>query len=394
MNKHFLFITVILTIGGTMKTESLNNNNQCKNGVCSLDSRPLTPQGQESTTEQSRVIELSSETFNDTIKTATKPVIIDFYATWCPPCKQVKPVFHELAGEQEAWLFYSIDVDKNPSIASACSVSAMPTFVIFKGGVQWGMVKGALAKEQLKLELQNIIEAPAPQAIATPQSTDTTQKLMEAINQRNLDAIKKLVEQGADVNGTIEAPSFTCSVIQTAILTGDEAIIDYLLEAGAHLDAQVQENLEKQLVFFAGVIESCQHYLDYALSKKEASDSAPTKAIRNEELGQQFMMAIMNPELLKELLAKNVDVNCAFTFGKFEVTPLYLALCFKNKVAIDALMQAGAQLNTLIINEHGESKTVIEAIKEELATMQTGMEKSKERISYALKKVNLKDKPI
>lgn len=385
MKKQLHCITFFLAVGGTMNSESLNNN-ACKDGVCSIENRPVTIEGQETNSELNTVSELNLDTFSATIATATKPVIIDFYATWCQPCKQVKPYFHELAQEEENWQFYSIDVDKNPSIASGCSISAMPTFVIFQRGMQWGMVKGALPKDLLREEFHKIIESPTPQAMEVAQQSETTRQLIIAVNQSNLDAVKKLVQDGADVNGALETPQFTSSAIQAAIISSNESVIDYLLESGARLDAQVQENLEKQFVFFRTTIDKMQQNFDYALTKKEVRNSSPTKAVVNEELGQQFMAAIMNPELLKELLAKNVDINCAFSMGPYQVTPLYFAILLNNKAAVDALVPAGATLNYIIQTE-GQPKTIEETIKQELAKMELVIIRSKERLAYALNKV-------
>ncbi len=384
MQKKIIFIIGIslILVGGYMKSE--RNDQNCENGVCSLTDRPDAPIAKSGpSTQESIVVELNADTFKSTIAAANKPVIVDFYATWCPPCKQVKPSFAQLAQEETDWLFYAVDVDKAPSVAAECSISAMPTFVIFQHGVQWGTVKGALPKEQLKLAFQEIINLPTPQPHISANKNESTRQLIMAISQRNLDEIKKLVQDGTDVNGSMEIPGlpFKCFVLQSAIISGNESIIDYLLQSGAVFDSNVQEAAEKQLAYFQNLTEKMQQELAYVMTKNEVSTLIPHKAIQNQELGQQFMQAIMNPELLKELLAKNVDVNCALTLGKYEMTPVYLAFSMSNRAAMDMLIEAGASFAVIISTEHGQLP-VCEAIKKELDTMEMGIVKSKERLRY------------
>ncbi len=77
-------------------------------------------------------------TFGEMIN-SDKPVLVDFYATWCGPCKMMAPILEEVkkrVGEKAAII--KIDVDKNPAAASAFQVSSVPTLIIFKKGkIQW-----------------------------------------------------------------------------------------------------------------------------------------------------------------------------------------------------------------------------------------------------------------
>ena len=73
-----------------------------------------------------------------------KPVIIDFTATWCPPCQRIGPVFEQIAGERAADMtFYKIDVDKNAEGAQAAGIQCMPTFKVYKGGAEVDKLEGA-----------------------------------------------------------------------------------------------------------------------------------------------------------------------------------------------------------------------------------------------------------
>ena len=89
------------------------------------------------------------ETFNEIIN-SDKPVLIDFYATWCGPCKTMHPIIenigHEVQGKARV---LKIDVDKNPSLAARYQIQAVPTLLIFKKGNMVWKHPGGLDKQSL-----------------------------------------------------------------------------------------------------------------------------------------------------------------------------------------------------------------------------------------------------
>ena len=93
-------------------------------------------------------------TFNDVIS-SPKPTLVDFYATWCGPCKMMNPVLQELkAGLGDAVTILKIDVDKHPEAAQALHVQGVPTLVVFqKGEIRW-RESGVHTAAQLKSVLQ------------------------------------------------------------------------------------------------------------------------------------------------------------------------------------------------------------------------------------------------
>ncbi len=82
-------------------------------------------------------------------------VLVDFSATWCGPCKMQKPVLEEMEGEVD-FEIYSVDVDKNPDLAGRYNVNAVPSMMLFKGGVLKNTLVGFQAKEVILEEIEKL----------------------------------------------------------------------------------------------------------------------------------------------------------------------------------------------------------------------------------------------
>lgn len=103
-------------------------------------------------------VTVTDSSFADDVLLSEKPVLVDFWASWCGPCKMVAPVLEEIAAAHKDTLTVAkIDVDANPSTARDYDILSLPTMMLFRGGKPVKQIVGAKGKAALLRELEGVI---------------------------------------------------------------------------------------------------------------------------------------------------------------------------------------------------------------------------------------------
>lgn len=107
----------------------------------------------------SKPTSVDDSNFDQMVLKAEKPVLVDFWATWCKPCLMVAPIVDELAEEySEKINFVKVDVDNNPKIATNYGIRSIPTLLIFKNGAPVSHIVGLRPKGELKQNLDAVLD--------------------------------------------------------------------------------------------------------------------------------------------------------------------------------------------------------------------------------------------
>lgn len=98
---------------------------------------------------------VTDQNFDTEVLKSDKPVLVDFWAEWCGPCRAVGPIIEELAGEHSAVLKVGkLDVDANGQTAMTYNVMSIPTMILFQGGVEVKRLVGAMPKDRILSQIQ------------------------------------------------------------------------------------------------------------------------------------------------------------------------------------------------------------------------------------------------
>ena len=106
----------------------------------------------------SKAFEVTDSSFESDVVEATTPVVVDFWAVWCGPCRMVSPIVDELATEYEGKVgFAKLNVDENPEVSVKYGIRSIPTLLVFKDGKPVDQIVGALPKKEMQKRVEAAI---------------------------------------------------------------------------------------------------------------------------------------------------------------------------------------------------------------------------------------------
>ena len=99
---------------------------------------------------------VTDDSFRAEVLESERPVVVDFWAAWCGPCRLMSPILEEIAQERDDLRVVKVDTDANQRVAAEYGVLSMPTFMVFRDGAPVGQIVGARPKQRLLADLEQL----------------------------------------------------------------------------------------------------------------------------------------------------------------------------------------------------------------------------------------------
>jgi thioredoxin 1 len=100
------------------------------------------------------VIDVTDNTFRTEVLESEEPVLVDFWAPWCGPCRVVSPILEEINDERDDLRVVKVNIDENMQIAADFGILAIPTMILFRNGAEAKRIQGAMPRKRIEAELQ------------------------------------------------------------------------------------------------------------------------------------------------------------------------------------------------------------------------------------------------